>query len=80
MVVSIGLLIGVHTNDDDAFMWAMSDCLKHFVAIGVNATGWHSFMHVTTELLGTGMMVNVLRFFGTTGWESKVQFDSILFM
>ena len=53
-------------------MWTMTSCSKHFMIIGVRATGRKSFMLFAAALFGTGMMVEVLRHTGTTAWESEM--------
>lgn len=40
-------------------MWARTTLSKHFIMIGVSATGLLSFTQGTGLLLGTGMMVSV---------------------
>lgn len=50
-----------------SFMWAIT---KHFIIIGVRATGRKSFMYVTT--FGNGVIVDVSKHPGSTAWESEV--------
>lgn len=49
-------------------MFFMTSCSKHFVMIGVSATGQKSLRQDTGDFIGRGMMVVVLKHTGITSW------------
>lgn len=67
--IPVSILMGVYI-DINNILWAMTSLSKHFITIVVKAIGRLSFKHVTAELLGTGMIIDVLKHTDTTAWES----------
>ena len=53
-------------------MWRITSRSKHFIMIGVRATGRKSFKQAGFDFLGTGIIVALLRQVGTAAWLSDV--------
>ncbi len=53
-------------------MWSFTTLSKHFIMMGVSATGRRSFRLVVLDFLDTGMMVAALKHDGTTAWINEV--------
>ena len=51
-------------------IYVFTSCSKHFIITEVSATGLKSFIQVAVVFLGTGIIIDFLKQFGTTQRES----------